>query len=201
MFNFKQFAQQTLLALTLAVGSSAAVAGPTYQVNINTAAFAGNTGLLDFTFSNGFTGTVGASATLSDFGGSFGAEADRLGSVSGAIPGVLTLTNAELVSYLTQVVNLGGYVGFTIDFGGDFETIDDVNESLFSVALYNADMSAMLAQLADFTIVPGANGVPAAITVNAGALASVNQVPEPSALLMVLSALALAGIAGRRQAR
>lgn len=200
MFNFKQFAQQALFALALACGSSAAVAGPTYQVTIDTSSFAGESGLLDFAFSNGFVGTVGATATLSNFSGSFAAEVDRFGSVSGAIPGMVSMTNDELISYLTQAVTLGGNFAFTIHFGGDFETIDDVNESLFSVALYDADMTAMLAQLVDFTIVPGVNGVPASIVINAGDLASVSEVPEPSQLLLMLSALALAGAVVRRRA-
>ena len=200
MFNFKQFAQQALLALAMAVGSGAAVAGPTYQVVIDTAAYAGESGQLDFSFSNGFDGTVGAIATLSNFSGNFGAESDRFGSVSGAIPGMVSITNDELISYLTQAVTLGGNFSFTVHFGGDFDTIDDVNESLFSVALYDSGMTTLLAQLADFTIVPGANGVAASIVVDAGALAGVSEVPEPSALLMVLSALALAAIASRRRA-
>ncbi|QYF94005.1 NF038129 family PEP-CTERM protein [Massilia sp. PAMC28688] len=200
MFNFKQFAQQALFALAMACGSAAAVAGPTYQVTIDTSSFAGESGLLDFAFSNGFVGTVGATATLSNFSGSFGVEFDRFGSVSGAIPGMVSMTNDVLISYLTQAVTLGGNFGFTVHFGGDFETIDDVNESLFSVALYDADMTAMLAQLVDFTIIPGANGVAASIVISAGDLASVGEVPEPSQLLLMLSALALAGAVMRRRA-
>lgn len=200
MFNFKQFAQQALLAVAMIFGSGAAVAGPTYQVTVDTASFAGQTGLLDFSFSNGFAGTVSATATLSGFAGSFGSEYERFGSVTGAIPGVVTLVNDDLISYLTQNVNLGGVFRFVVNFSGDYETIDDVNESLLRVALYNDDLTEMLAQLVDFTIVPGAAGVPASVVVDAGALVSVSEVPEPSELLLVLTALAFAGAASRRRA-
>lgn len=199
MFNFKQFAQQALLALAMVFGSGAAVAGPTYYVTVNTSSFAGETGVLDFAFSNGFAGTVGASATLSNFSGSFGAEFDRFGSVTGAIPGVVTLVNDELISYLSQNATLGGVFGFMVNFSGDFETIDDVNESLLSVGLYNSDMSELLAQLVSFTIVPGSAAGPAVVLVDAGALASVSEVPEPSELLLVLTALAFAALASRRR--
>lgn len=200
MFNFKQLAQQALLAVAMMVGSGAAVAGPTYYVTVDTGSFAGQTGLLDFSFSNGFIGTVGATATLSGFSGSFGSESDRFGSVSGAIPGVVRIANDELISYLTQNVDLGGVFGFLVNFSGDFETIDDVNESLLRVALYNGDLSEMLAQLVDFTIVPGSAAVPASVVVDAGVLAAVSEVPEPSELLLVLTALAFAAAASRRRA-
>lgn len=199
MFNFKQFAQQALLALAMVFGSGAAVAGPTYYVTVNTSSFAGDTGVLDFAFSNAFAGTVGATATLSKFSGNFGAEYDRFGSVTGAIPGAVTLVNDDLISYLSQNVNLGGVFGFLVNFSGDFETINDVNESLLSVGLYNSDMTELLAQLVSFTIVPGSTAGPAVVLVDAGALASVSEVPEPSELLLVLTALAFAAVASRRR--
>lgn len=200
MFNFKQLAQQALLTVAMLFGSAAAVAGPTYYVTVDTGSFAGQTGLLDFSFSNGFIGTVGATATLSGFNGSFGSEYERFGSVSGAIPGAVTLVNDGLISYLTQHVDLGGVFSFMVNFSGDFESIDDVNESLLSIALYNDSLSSMLARLVDFTIVPGSQGVAASIVVDAGALARVSEVPEPSGLLLVLTALAFAAAASRRRA-
>ncbi len=123
----------------------------------------------------------------------------RLGSVSGALPGLVTMTNADIISYLTHAATLGGYFGFTVNFSGDFETIADANQSMFSVALYNDDATVQLARLVDFTIVPAFNGDPVAIVIDAGALAAVSEVPEPSALLMVLTMLALAGVASRRK--
>ena len=201
MSNYKRLFQQALLAVSLAIGSAAAVAGPTYQVTVDTSSQAGTTGLLDFWFMSGFAGAAGATATFSDFSGAFGAEYDRFGAVSGAIPGTVAISNTDGENYLTQVVALGGKFGFAVTFDGAFETMEDFTPSLLSIGLFNADMSELLGLVAEFTVVPSADGMPGSVSVVAGDIGNVSEVPEPSDLLLILTAIAMAGIARRRQVR
>jgi hypothetical protein len=201
MFNFKTLVQQALLAIALAIGSGAAVAGPTYQVTVDTAAFAGETGLMDFFFfSNG--GAPSAIATLSNFSGAFGAELERGGSVAGDIPGGVSFTNTDGFNYLTQVVSLGGKFMFNISFAGDYETIGGADGASFTLGLYDADFVGSLGVPVEFQLVPAFMGVAADVIVLADAsLANVNVVPEPSELLLMLSALAMMGLVVRRRSR
>lgn len=201
MFNFKHFIQQALLAVTLALGSAAAIAGPTYQVTVDTSDYAGESGLLDFWFMSSFAGAPAATATLSNFSGVFGAEAARFGMVDGSIPGTVTISNADGENFLTQAVSFGGDFSFMISFDSDVAGPDNLNPSLFAIGLYNADFSAMLASVAEFTLMPAGDGVEGGVTFVAGDLASVAEVPEPSDLLLVLSALAMMGLVARRRVR
>lgn len=201
MFNFKTLVQQALLAIALAIGSGAVVAGPTYQVTVDTAAFAGDTGLMDFFFfSNG--GAPSAVATLSNFSGAFGAEYERAGSVAGAIPGDVSFTNTDGFNYLTQFVSLGGKFMFNISFSGDYETIGGADGAAFTLGLYDADFVEQLGVPVEFQLVPAFMGAAAEVIVLADAsLAEVNLVPEPSDLLLTLSGLVLMGFVLRPRSR
>lgn len=202
MFNFKTFLQHAALALALAIGSGAAVAGPTYQVTIDTTAFDGDSGLLDFSFAN-VSGAVPAQATLFGFSGAFGAEFDRSGSVAGDLASGLFFTNSGDLSYLTQVVQLGASFVFNIRFDGDFETIEGADGSAFTVGLYSSDMQDTFGIPVVFDLLPGFLGAPSEVLVTLDpALATVDivAVPEPSQLLLVLTGLALLGAGMRRRA-
>ena len=206
MFTFTNFARQAFLALALVFAASAASAGPTYLVTLHTQAYSGESGLLDF----GFLGDAAATAqlvTLTSFSGDVGAEYDRRGGVAGDLTGTLGFSNASSANYLTQAVNLGGDFTFKLFFSDDYAMPADPMDAqglTFVVSLFDALMTEQLAQLVQFDLMPFVANEPANITITVNAdLASVEpvaaDVPEPSQLLLMLSALALAGAALRRR--
>ena len=209
MFNFNNFVRQAYLALALALASGASFAGPSYLVTLHTQAYSGESGLLDF----GFLADAAATAqmvTLSNFSGDFGAEYDRAGGIDGDLATMVNFSNTGASNFLTQNVNLGGDFTFKLLFSDDYALPADPNDALglsFVVALFDDLMSVQLAQFVQFDLMPFSAGNPAniAITVKDD-LATVTElvasdVPEPSQLLLMLSALALAGMAMRRRSQ
>ncbi|MEJ7806639.1 MAG: NF038129 family PEP-CTERM protein [Telluria sp.] len=207
MFNFKIFARQAMLALVLAFAGNAAIAGPTYLVTLHTQAYSGESGLLDF----GFLGDSAATAemvTLSNFSGMFGLEYDRAGGIAGELATTVNFSNTRSANYLTQEVTLGGDFTFNLHFSDDYTMpLDplDAQGLSFVVSLFDNGLTAQLAQLVQFDLMPFVANDPAQITITVNDdLAVVTEVavadiPEPSQLLLMLSALALAGVALRRR--
>jgi hypothetical protein len=205
MFKFKQFVQQALLAVALLGGTSAAMAGPTYQVTINSAAWTGMTGLIDFTFL-GVDDAVAAAAHVSNASGPFGAEDGRSASVTGDIGSSLTFLNSNGFNFLTHAATFGGQFIFNVTFDGDFETIGGPDGTTFAVSLYSDGFGELLSAAAQFNLVPALNGELAMIDIASDeSITTVNEVvaevPEPSDLLLMLSALAMLGLVLRRQQR
>lgn len=199
MLNFKNLIQQTLLAVALLCGAGAASAGPSYHVTLNTAQFAGLEGLLDFTFLSSNPGVPPTSATLSNFSGAFGAEAGRTGAVNGAIPGLVTLTDAAGDNWLTQAVSLGASFGFDIRFDDGYLANAGPDFSTLAVTLYNPDFSEYIGiegSLLQFDLLPGFIMVSEDNAIARSAL-----IPEPSPLLLALTGLMLMGLAVRRRQR
>jgi hypothetical protein len=197
MRNLKNRFSLCLLALAL-FASSAAQAGPTYHVNVDTGGFTGQ-GLMDFTFLAN-AGATPATATLTNFDGLFGVPFDLSPGVAFTDRGVLGNQNGG--DYLTLFVTLGGLLSFDISFDGAFATTQNVDESQFSATLYNADLTGYIGaagSFAEFALVPQINGNPGGVQVSTpGGLASVTEVanvPEPSSLLLALGALAMLGLA------
>ena len=200
MFNFITLARKALLAFTLVLCSGAALAGPNYLVTLHTQAYSGESGLLDFSLL-GNADAPGALARLWNFSGAFGEEFDRSSSVTGDLASGLFFSNSGPANYLTQSVILGDDFSFMINFSGDYEVQDSPNGITFAAVLYDAGMSEMWDVPAQFDLVPAFNGDAAMelVTTNPDT-ATVTVVPEPSAPLLILSALALAGLALRRKA-
>ena len=192
MRKLKNLFQQSVLALLLCA-SGVALAGPTYHVSVDTGACSGQ-GLMDFTFLANL-GATPATAVIGNFSGAFGGEFERSPGVTGTIPGQVELSNVDGGSYLTQMVSLGGLFSFDVGFSGDFASVGNIDGTRFNVSLYNDDFSAYVGvpgAFAGFELVPPANGAPGGVLVSAPtALASVAEVPEPSAPMLVLGALAL----------
>lgn len=197
MFNFTNLMRKALLAMALVVSSGAALAGPTYLVTMHTQAYSGESGLLDFSL-GGSADSPLAIAKLWNFNGAFSDEFDRTSNVDGSLDGAITMDNTRASNYWTQGVILGDDFSFNVQFSGDFETVDSAWSTLFAVVLYDASLSEMWAIPAQFELLSAFNGDPAAVLITADADTSVTVIPEPSQLLLMLSALALAGLALRR---
>jgi hypothetical protein len=198
MFNFIILARKALLAAALVICSGAALAGPNYLVTIHTQGFSGESGLLNFGLGN--TGDApSAIAHMWNFGGAFGDEFDRSSSVTGDLEGGLSMTNGGASNYLTQAVILGGDFSFNLSFSGDYETLISQWDTLFAVQLFDSSLSELWGNVAQFDLVAAYNGEPVAVLVDVNPdLADVVEVPEPSGLLLLCSAIALAGLARRR---
>jgi hypothetical protein len=194
------FLPQCLLAFVLFV-HGAAQALPTYHVTVDTTSHAGQ-GLMDFTFLAN-AGATPATAILSNFSGAFGATYDSSAGVAGTIPGQVSLGNQNGGDYLTQIVGLGGSFSFDIRFDGDFANIASLDESLFNVTLYNDDFSGYIGtagSLVSFELVPRLNGQPGGVVASSsGPMATVAEVPEPSTLLLSLTALPFCVSLARRR--
>jgi hypothetical protein len=202
MFNITTLARKALLAAALVFISGAALAFPSYQVTIHTQAYSGESGLLDFNFGGNADAPMGI-ATLWNLTGNFGAEYDRAGDVAGDVATGLTFTSGAASTYLTQAVILGEDFVFNIAFSGPVEFMDSPSGLSFGVGLYDSDLQLSFDFPVQFDLIPAFNGDPAGLFVTANPdTTTVNElvadVPEPSQLLLMLSALALAGVARRR---
>lgn len=199
MFNFKTVLRHAIAAVALASTALAAHAGPSYHVTVDATAFAaGDAGYLDMTI-GGLAGSAEALATVSNLHGNVVGVDPFSSGYTEPSAGVFVLSNL-LGTYLSHDVLLGGVFSFDVSFSGDFLTTYDairfVNQ--FNVTLYDAALAplAMLTleatQLSDFgpaavALVPGSTGADAA------------QVPEPSALLLMMTGLGLVGFMVRRR--
>ncbi len=204
MFKITTLARKALLAAALVFISGAAMAFPSYQVTIHTQAYSGESGLLDFGFNGNADAPMGI-ATLWNISGDFGAEFDRVGGVEGDVATGLTFTSGAASNFLTQAVILGGDFVFNISFSGPVTFMDGASGLTFGVGLYDAEMQFPFEFPVQFDLIPAFNGDPAGLFVSANpdsttVVELAAEVPEPSQLLLMLSALALAGVALRRRA-
>jgi opacity protein-like surface antigen len=220
--------------LTLCAG--AAQAAEVYQFNIDTSSIAGTTGYIELQFANG--GAFGlqqeATATVSGFSSDghftetdphglvdFPGFPNVTGDVTGALPGVVTMTGVttNFDDYL-QGFTFGQSFSFSLMLSGP--AVDDskcvggaCSLPGFSLDLFALDGSGFLltgdptgANGPDFTLAqvqvnadgsstpivyPGPNGGAAALTVTA--------VPEPSAWALMLTGFGALGLALRRRRR
>ena len=197
MFNPQHILRQCLLAVALFSGAVTAMAGPTYHVSINTNGLSG-TGAVDF-FLNPALTALPLTVTLSNFSGNFGAVDNSVsGDFTNGPNGSLSLSNdASLTAYLLRAAALGGPLTFDVGFSGAF--LDSVGSegSNFSFALYAADTSLLGigAFYLDALTVPSAISAPGF----PGATISLNVVPEPSDLLLMMTGLGLVGWTVRRR--
>lgn len=193
--------KQLILAAALVFGSSAALAGPTYRVTLDTTAYTG-TGHLSLSFSSiGITDPL--SATVSNFDGSYGVEYDRIGLVSGTMGSSLLFANSLEYSELVNTVTLGGMFGFNVTFG---DGVIGENFAQFSVMLYNEAFDGVVGSAnesgsaVEIALLPTGSDPAASLYAGPG-LASVEptQVPEPAQLPLMLSSLALLAFMTRRR--
>jgi hypothetical protein len=200
MINTKKFLGQCLLAVALAGGALAAMAAPTsYHVTVNTTGLSG-TGSLDMYLAASSAGALPLTATLSNFSSDFGAvDTFFSGDYSAGPGGSFVLVNGAGYNDLTRFLSLGGMVGFDIAFSGTFLDTAGPEGALFSVGLWDADGNVVGDPfgIASFTFVATS---PTVITTAFDArLGNITAVPEPSALLMMMSGLGLVGFVARRR--
>lgn len=198
MHNLKDLLARLVLAIFLTCSVGAASAGPIYSVRIDTSTLGGGAAFLGLYFS-ALADATPASATVSNLAGALAGPADVTGTVDGALPGPLVFSNANGGSELVQAINLGGIFSFDLTF---LMGSGDVG-STFGWALFN-DISYLGADgdLGTVSIQPGAAAGGIYTLVNASALSSVQAVPEPATVwLVMLAVLPLAMVARRRSRR
>lgn len=195
MFNIKTLFLRALLALSIAVGAPAAIAGPVYSVSLDTRALAGTSGLLDLVFLGQETPNP-TFARLSNFSGDFFGDAILEGDAAGDVVNGAVLGNRDGFNAFDQAVRFGGLISFNVSFETEYELIG----TTLSVALLDMDYDYLGAEAFLATIDVMAN-TPATIAILAPNLVSVAEVPEPRDWLLVASGLLLIGFTRRMQTR
>lgn len=195
MKSFTSILSRSLLALALAAGSAAAVAGPTYHVDVDTSTQAGNNGGLFLSFLSYQAGGVGT-ATVNHWTGNFAGTGMSI--------------NGATVDYTSRVLNIGsdfdGYL-FDVGFGGHFGfdvTFDidvDMFGGSFGVALTDSNQDFITgANVADINFEADQ---PVQVSTNAAYAtveAAAADVPEPASLALMLGGAGLLGFMRRRRA-
>lgn len=195
MFNIKTLFLRALLALSIAIGAPAAIAGPVYNVSLDTRSLAGSSGLLDLVFLGQNTPNP-TFAYFSNFSGDFFGDALLEGDAAGDVLNGAVLGNRDGFNAFDQAVRFGGLISFDVSFETEYELIG----TTLSVALLDMDYNYLGADshLLAFDVMAN---TPAAITILAPSLVSVAEVPEPSDWLLVASGLLLIGFTRRMQVR
>jgi hypothetical protein len=186
MITLKNLFSRALLALMLASGAGAALAGPTYHVTVDTRGYDGS-GNLDFLLL-GYEGVPGAHAFLSNFTGDYGDTAGLDGDASGDLATGVVLGTDEGFGAFMQSVDLGGRFGFDLRF--DVEPMGEgasLSLGLFSDAL--GRYLGVTGNLVEFYLTPG---LPDTIVADAS-LANVSEVPEPATAASLAFGLMLMG--------
>jgi hypothetical protein len=196
MLNFKNLLARTLFAFALAASAGAAVAGPTYHVDVNTSALAGTSGYLDFLIiPQGDAATT--VATLTHFIGNFSGTVYTGGDGSGSAAAGGTIGNSGDTNELGLWANFGGNFSFDVSFT---QAANGIAGSLFEISLLDGGFNYLpptSGDIATFDLEPGHAAV---LTSSAFAtISTVSAVPEPSELLLMTTGLGLVGFMLRRR--
>jgi len=197
MFKLNSILTRAMLALALVTGSAAAVAGPVYHVDVDTAAQGNGNGGLLLSFTSLAGGT--ANAVVTNWTGAFlNTGTGFNGTEANFDTDMLALSN-DFGAYLFDVA-FGGHFGFDVSF--DIDVAGDVG-SAFAVSLADDQMNPVSDDLVTIAFEPGqqvsATAVAPFATVTPAAVGA--DVPEPADWALVMSGLGLMGFALRRRTR
>ena len=136
--------------LILAAGAmTPARADALYRITVDTSSVSGQPGIIDFQFNPGPGTPQAATAQVQSFsmvGGSLGAEESPTGSVSGLLPGTVTLANTAADNEFAQDLTFGSSVTFIVDLSGPAVNSPNGNliETSFFVTFYSPGFSSVL---------------------------------------------------------
>lgn len=204
-----------LLVIPLCVYQGQAIGqaiGSDYDVTINTSSLSGDASTLAFDFIAG--GAFSNTVTISDFStnGALAANGPNSGSVTGALPGTVTLSDTNFFNEFLQGVTLGSTISFQLNATTNGTTRSALPDT-FSFFLLDRTASSSLLTTTDptgagslFSLqIDGSSGgilgnyrsVPAvSATLVPATSGPTTRVPEPSALGLMI--LGLLGVVFRR---
>lgn len=193
--SFSPWAACLVLAAFLTI--PAARAGP-IPVTINTSLLAGTGAILAFDFVDG--GPPGNTVAILNFNtdGTLGLVS-TIGDVSGTLPGQVTLGDASFFNEYAQAIVLVNFISFIFDATANIPDSGSFPDA-FSLFLLDPLTGLSLVTTSDPT---GANALflysigepnPLALYASSQVTVSVQTVPEPGGLVLVLTALAIAGL-------
>lgn len=202
MFNVKHFFQRALLALSLTGAMALAHASPmSYHVTVNTTSLS-NAGFFDASLASSTGAAQGLTANLSNLMGAFTGVDNSVSYSYTTTANGFSLSNAA-PNYLSQTADFGSVLSFDVLFSGAFFTGVNGETSNLLFALYDIN-GAQIGDFGGFNFAAsGADRISllpnsSFITVVANADAAV---PEPTALLLMLTAFGvMAVMVKRRQA-
>jgi hypothetical protein len=187
MNHFKDLLAKLLLAAFLLGGAGQAAAGPAYSITIDTSTLGAGPAYLGLYFL-GLADAAPATATVDNLSGALSGPASLTGQVAGSVPGPFVFNSGGGGGDLVQEVTLGGVLSFNVSF-----TLGAGNAgSTFGWALFN--QSSYLGadgDLGTVSLQPGGAPADAYVVNNFSALSSVQPVPEPSSIALLLAGLVL----------
>lgn len=194
MMTPKNFLRQCVLACALGGASLGALASPiNFHVDLNTAG-ATSAAYIDFLFTK-IDSAAPATVTVSNFTGGFGVADYFEGAVAFLGAGKIVIGNGPDFSNLLEFNPVfGGTFGFDLAFSSGFLGAATTDGSTFAVTVLDAGL-APLSGIVQFDL-SSADGI---LANDPGAFATIAAVPEPSAPLMWLTGLGLAGWMARRR--
>ena len=202
MSTFTSIFRKGLLAGALASSALSASAAPvTYHVNLNTTKITGGT-YLDFAFSSAagaalskltVANLTGGPLTLAGFDGS-GTTANATG---------FTMNNsANGLNYVDYTGNIASIFSFDVTFADTYQTGPAGFGSLFYVSILGSDFNPVPNgdAFAQFALSPN-TPIRTSFVAGTGSatLVGANAVPEPTALLLMLTGFGLMGVMVKRR--
>lgn len=206
--------KKILLAVTLSA-SAAFASAETLRVEIDTSGLA-QQGWIDLMFNAPSGGAAASTAQLSNFVG-FNPQVlpELSGEAGGSLGAGYTMGNLNGTADIFHAVNLGGKIGFDVDFSGAIGSVINRSLSTLSVALYGADQTTLLgngdpasgALVQLYWLSPTSTAAGSVSTRIFDSVASVSPagqispVPEPSVWLTMGAGLGLLALVRRRRQR